>query len=233
MDSKFAFALSGLRTIATGVKASSDTEATLTLLGITNKFQLNRLATTLMGLSIGDRVRIIAGDSKDINSKFFIAKTTKTDVAGTAKISKANSANPSITGIDMTFNYAGVWSVLLQGDADAVELGYEALAAKGLVIKGETKSSVVDGTAKGGGNVRWRATKNVKMTLVSVGEHEVGGVVYDLYVLTDYVKTDKTKEELESAIAEKASNKAANVDADEEEEEEEDEEVEEDDDDEQ
>ena len=220
MESKFASALKGLRIVATGIKASNDTEPTITLLGIPNKFQLNRLATALMGLKVGDRIRIIAGESDDINTKFYIAKTAVTDATG-AKISKANSSNPAKEGIDMTFNYSGIWGILLQGDASAVELGYEALIAKGLVIKGETK---------GGGNDKYRSTVNVKLTLEAVGTHEIDGVEFELFALTSYVKTEKTADEIAESAA--PSTKADKVsddapDAQEEEEEEEEDETEE------
>jgi hypothetical protein len=200
MESKFASALKNLRIVATGIKASNDTEPTLTLLGIPNKFQLNRLATALMGLKVGDRIRIIAAESDDINTKFYIAKTADTDATG-AKISKANSQNPAKEGIDMTFNYSGIWGILLQGEASAVELGYEALIAKGLVIAGVTK---------GGGNDKYRSTVNVKLTLESVGKYPIDGVEFDLFALTAYAKTEKSDEELAEVVSPKDSS---NVDA--------------------
>ena len=66
------------------------------------------------------------------------------------------------------------------------------MEAKGLVVKGVTKGLVKDGVVKGGGNDSWRSTKNVKLTLESVGKHLIGDVEYDLYVLTNYTSTDKT-----------------------------------------
>lgn len=196
MESKFKSALQFLKPVATGTKASNDTVPTVTLLGIPNKFQLNRLATKALDLNIGDRIRIFDNKgAESLDERFFIAKTNADDPAS-AKISRANSGNKASSGVDMTFNYAGVWSTLVQGDVEAVELGYDALAEKGCVIKGTTT----------GGREKYRATKTIKLEVVEVGETEIEGVTYKVSVLTNFKSTDKSPEELEQEM--KASEKA-------------------------
>ena len=196
MESKFSNVLSFLKPVQTGTKASNDTVPTITLLGIPNKFQLNRLATKALDLNIGDRVRIFdAGKhASNLNERFFIAKTAPEDTAS-AKIGRANSGNKSDSGVDMTFNYSGVWTVLVQGDVEAVELGSDALVEKGCMIKGVTA----------GGREKYRATKVVKLEIEEVGDAEIDGVTYKLFVLTNFKSVDKTAEELEDEMAEKTT----------------------------
>jgi hypothetical protein len=197
MESKFISALQFLKPVATGTKASNDTVPTVTLLGIPNKFQLNRLATKALDLNIGDRIRIFDNkNAESLDERYFIAKTSVEDPAS-AKIGRANSGNKASSGVDMTFNYAGVWSSLVQGEVDAVELGYDALAEKDCVIKGTTT----------GGREKYRATKTIKLEIVEVGEAEIEGVTYKVHVMTNFKSTDKTPEELEEEM--KASEKAA------------------------
>jgi hypothetical protein len=199
MESKFIAALQFLKPVATGTKASNDTVPTITLLGIPNKFQLNRLATKELDLSIGDRVRIFDNkQAASLDERFFIAKTTVEDPAS-AKIGKANSGNKAESGVDMTFNYAGVWSALVQGEVDAVELGPDALVEKGCMIKGTTA----------GGREKYRATKTIKLEIQLVGDAEIEGVTYKVYVMTNFKSDEKSDEELAAEMETKAKVDAA------------------------
>lgn len=202
MESKFKAALAFLKPVAVGTKASNDTVPTLTLLGIPNKFQLNRLATKALDLNIGDRVRIFdAGKhAESLDDRYYIAKTSVDDPAS-AKIGRANSSNKAESGVDMTFNYAGVWSTLVQGDVEAVEMGYDALAEKGCVVKGSTA----------GGRDKYRATKTIKLEVQEVGEAEIEGITYKMFVLTNFKSTEKSPEEIEEEMKESAKAETEKV----------------------
>ena len=65
MESKFFSALKNLKVIPTGTKASNDVVPTVTLLGIPNRFQLNKLASIALDLKVGDR---IVGVGQGVNS---------------------------------------------------------------------------------------------------------------------------------------------------------------------
>ena len=204
-SSKFNVAALNLVPVATGVKASNDVLPTLTVQGIPNKFQLNRLATVAMGLKTGDRVRIFNNkNAENINEKFFIAKVAEDDATG-AKVNRSNSTTKQTEGIDMAFNYSGVWSVCLQGDPTAAELGFEALEAKGLVIIGKTS----------GGQVRQRATVDVKFVVEEVGAMVIDGVTLEMFALTGYIATAKSEEDVKAALDAKTANDAAGNDYDE------------------
>ena len=192
MESKFKGILSQLAPVATGTKASNDTVPTITVLNIPNKFQLNRLATDLMGLKVEDRVRIFQFSADaDLNERYFIAKTSADDLSA-AKTAASNSATKAKSGIDMAFSYSGVWSVLIQNEVGATELGYEAMVEKGCVVKGETS----------GNNVRYRSANAVKLEVQEVGPAVIEGVEYErVFVLTNYKCTAKTAEELAADLA--------------------------------
>lgn len=193
-SSKFDLGKLNLVAVQTGVKGSNDVEPTLTLQGIPNKFQLNRLATKLIGLKVKDRVNIFNNkDAKDINEKYFLAKVAKDGKLG-AKVNRSNSTTKLEEGIDMAFNYSGVWGVCLQGDPNAAELGYEALEAKGLVVSGKTS----------GGKGRWRSAIDVKFTVEEAGTAEIDGVTYELFALTNYTASPKSEDELEKVKTESA-----------------------------
>lgn len=198
MESKFAKSLSNLRSVPTGTKASNDTVPTVTVLGIPNKFHINRLATVMMGLTIKDRVRIFDNkEAESLDERYFIAKTSQDDPAS-AKLGKANSGNKSETGIDMSFNYSGVWSILVQGKHDAVEMGYDALVASGVVVKGATSS----------GREKYRAASAIKLEVVYAGTATIDEIEYEVYALTNYKATRKSDEELASELAAAAKKEA-------------------------
>jgi hypothetical protein len=214
MESKFSKALAGLRTVPTNQKASNDTAPTITCLGIPNKLQINRLAAAEMGLKLGDRVRIFDfKDAESMNERFFIAKTTADD-PNSAKVGKANSGTSSEVGIDLAFNYAAVWSVLVQGDPKAVELGYDAMVEKGCCVKGETVT----------GRPKYRSTKVVKVGIEVASDEpaEIEGRVYEkVFAFVNYSSTNRSAEDIakdmeKAAAKEEDSNDASDVDFEEE-----------------
>lgn len=194
MESKFKAMLSKLKPVNTGTKASNDVIPTITVLGIPNKFNLNRLATDLMGLRVGNRVKMFDldkdGVDNAIDERFFIAKASDTDNTA-AKVAASNSAVKSESGVDMAFNYAGIWSCLVQGEQGAIELGYEAMCEKDVVVKGETS----------GNNVRYRSAYAVKLEVQPVGPAVIEDVEYEMvYVLTNIKRTRKSAEELATEV---------------------------------
>ena len=184
--SKFAGVLANLKPVSTGVKPTNVTVPLITANPIPNKFFINRLAGSTMGLKVGSRVKIFDNPSADgFDGRFFIAKTVEED-PGAAKIGKANSSIASEEGIDFSFSYAGIWSIMVQDKFDAVELGQDALVEQGCAVKGKT----------GGGNDKYRANKEVSYKIEHVGVQKIGDFEYDLYVLVDRKVSEKTEEEL-------------------------------------
>lgn len=205
MESKFKSMLAQLNPINTGTKASNDTAPTLTVLGIPNKFQLNRLATDLMGLKVEDRVKIFEfNKDENFNQRYFIAKADKNDTSA-AKVAASNSQVKATSGIDMAFNYSGVWSCLVQGEVGSTELGYDAMVEKGCVVKGVTT----------GNKVRYRAAVSIKLDVQEVGPASIDGVDYGMvYVLTNYRSSEKSIDDLndEEAVTNEPVQEAVEVD---------------------
>lgn len=214
--SKFAGVLGNLKPVSTGVKPTNVTTPLVTANPIPNKFFLNRLAGKMLGLKVGSRVKIFNNeDAEDFDGRFFISKTVEED-PGAAKIGKANSGISSEEGIDFSFSYAGIWSIMVQDKHDAVELGQDALVEAGCAVKGKT----------GGGNDKYRANKEVSYKIEHVGPVKIGEFDYDMYVLVDRKVVEKSEEELLRTIEpkEKAAGDApegtdADVQSNEEEEE--------------
>jgi hypothetical protein len=204
MESKFKSSILGklanATPVVTGTKASTDVKPVLNVNGIPNKFSINKLAAEAMGLEVGSRVRIFdLGTESPINERFVITKVADDDNSA-AKCAATNSNTKATKGIDLAFNYSGVWAILVQGTEGAVNLSYEALCEAEYVIAGKTS----------GGNNRYRATNKIKMDIEPIGNGIIAGVEYDnLFVLTNYKATPKTAEELQSELKEKPATKAS------------------------
>ena len=184
--SKFAGVLAGLKPVSTGVKPTNVTTPLITANPIPNKFFMNRLAGKEMGLVVGSRVKIFDNpQAESFDGRFFISKTVEED-PGAAKIGKANSSISSEEGIDFSFSYAGIWSIMVQDKFDAVELGQDALVDMGCAVKGKT----------GGGNDKYRALKEVSYAIEHVGPVKIGDFDYDMWALVERKVTEKSAEDL-------------------------------------
>lgn len=171
-----------------GTRQTTDLNPTLRLLTTNNRFQLNKLATQAMGVSVGDCVRIWENPSAEsINEKFFIAQVPET-TPGAAALTKANSANAATKDVDMCFNYSGTWGNMLQGFAGK-DASAEALVESGLVVKSVTKTGVSV----------YRAAKNVIFNLEALGEQKIKGVTYNLFALTSFAEVEANLKGLDSS----------------------------------
>jgi len=201
--SKFAGALANLKPVSTGVKPTNVTTPLITANPIPNKFFINRLAGTKMGLVVGSRIKIFDNpQAESFDGRFFISKTVEED-PGAAKIGKANFGISSEDGIGFSFSYAGIWSIMVQDNFNAIELGQDALVDMGCAVKGKT----------GGGNDKYRALKEVSYAIEHVGPVKIGDFDYDMWVLVDRKVTEKTEEEMLRTV-EKAVKPATDKTAD-------------------
>lgn len=127
--------LSKLNAIARGVKSSNDTRPAVTTGRAINKFTMNASASQLMGCGHGDRVVMFAlPDAESINEKFFIAVSV-----GSEGCKLASAGGTKGAGRPQAFNYASIWSQMLQQDVDAAPCGEAALVEKGLMAEVPTQ----------------------------------------------------------------------------------------------
>ncbi len=155
-----------------GTKVSSATRPELILNPTFNKFSLNALASNLMKLQNGDFVTILINDqATNINEMYFITKGIGEEAQ--AKLASVNKAKGY--GRVLNFNYSGIYSKMLQGTTDAMELSPEGLEEKGLVAK-----RVTDGD-----NVAFTALKKVHFELGEAIEAEIEGEDRTMYPLTN------------------------------------------------
>lgn len=127
--------LSKLNAIARGVKSSNDTRPAITTGRAINKFTMNASASQLMGCGHGDRVVMFAlPDAESINEKFFIAVSV-----GSEGCKLASAGGTKGVGRPQAFNYASIWSQMIQQDVKAVPCGEAVLVEKGLMAEVPTQ----------------------------------------------------------------------------------------------
>ena len=130
---KSKFTLKSLEVVAckSGERVSNDVIPTIETSSQLNKFRINKLASELMGVVAGNRVKIFATGSDEIDGKYLlvVASDEAQDAAKLASPTKANGF-----GVQQ-FNYAGVWSKIAQGTADAQEKSGAALVEEGSAIQ--------------------------------------------------------------------------------------------------
>lgn len=127
--------LSKLNAIARGVKSSNDTRPAITTGRAINKFTMNASASHEMSVGHGDRVVMFAmPDADNINEKFFIAASV-----GSEGCKLASAGGTKGTGRPQAFNYASIWSQMVQMDVNAAPCGEAVLVEKGLMTEVATQ----------------------------------------------------------------------------------------------
>jgi hypothetical protein len=130
---KSKFTLSSLEVSAckSGERVSNDVIPTIETSSQLNKFRINKMASELMNVVAGNRVKIFTTSSDDINGKYLlvVAADEAQDAAKLASPTKAKGHSVQ------QFNYAGVWSKIAQGTADAQEKSGAALVEEGVAVQ--------------------------------------------------------------------------------------------------
>lgn len=192
-DVKFGGALK-LRSIESGKKAVTAVRAELILNPTYNKFTLNSIASELLKVQNGDYVAILVNDdSTSIDDKFFIVKTSDTSKALLASTKKHEGI-----GRNVTFNYSGVYSQILQF-ANNIKDGI-ALSAKEL-----TKLNLMQERETPNGSTAYSALKTVKSELVAVNDGDGNVMTIDenpVFSLCNIEIEDYTPRELTGELTE-------------------------------
>ena len=135
-----------------GTKASTSSRPELVVTPTFNKLDLNPLASQKLGLEAGDYVTLLVnGNATTVDEMYLITKGIGDE--GQSKL--ASVGNKSGTGRKLTFSYSGVYSKMLQGKVDAIEMSAEGLSELGLMEKRVTQSD----------NTAYSATKKVHFGL--------------------------------------------------------------------
>lgn len=132
--SKFSLggAMSSIVSVKSGERVSNETVPYVTTASQLNKFTINKPAAELMGLVSERRVKLLITGLPVAEGRYLLAISTDEDSTA------AKVANPS--GADgygsLLFNYAGIWSKMVQYDVeDAKEKSIEAFEAEGVAVK--------------------------------------------------------------------------------------------------
>lgn len=131
--SKFSLSMdatSDIVAVKSGERVCNDTLPTIETASQINKFRINKLASELLGVTPGMRIKILVTKSTAMDGKYLVVVAPDTD-ASSAKV--ASAAGKDGYG-SMLFNYAGIWSRMTQATVDALELGGEAFVEQGVAV---------------------------------------------------------------------------------------------------
>ena len=169
-----------------GTRVTSSSTPELTLVPTFNKLSLNPAASKKLGWENGDYVSIVTNDgAESFDEMYFITKGI-----GEGNQSKLSALNnkPGV-GRMLSFNYAGVYSRMLQGTPDALEASPDGLARDGLVQKRVTE----------GGKVAYTAMKKVFFKIGEPIEVEINDETVEVYPLTNARFEDFTPQSAEAS----------------------------------
>lgn len=128
---KSKFSLSSMKVVAvkSGERVSNDTIPVLETASQLNKFKLNKLASETLGVTGGNRVKLLISGEESIDGKYLLAIAADDD-SSAAKLAVAAKGASGFTVLQ--FNYAGIWSKVMQADVDAIEKSGATLVAEGI-----------------------------------------------------------------------------------------------------
>lgn len=137
---KSKFSLSSMKVVAvkSGERVSNDTIPTLETASQLNKFKLNKLASETLGVTGGNRVKLLISGEESIDGKYLLAIASDDD-SSAAKLAVAAKGATGYTVLQ--FNYAGIWSKVMQADVEAIEKSGQTLVAEGVAIFREGKGA--------------------------------------------------------------------------------------------
>lgn len=155
-----------------GTKASTSSRPELVVTPTFNKLDLNPLASQKLGLEAGNYVTILVNNNATtVDEMYFITE----GLGGEGQSKLASVGNKPGTGRKLTFSYSGVYSKMLQGKVDAIEMSSEGLSELNLMEKRVTATD----------NVAYSATKKVHFEVGDGVEVEIDGEERVIYPLTN------------------------------------------------
>lgn len=164
-----------------GAKSSDETRPEIIATTMPNKFQLNRLASRMLGLETGNRVKIVIDDdATDINEMYYlvVANEKDGDAAKLASVGKEKGI-----GRVLVFNFSGVWSRMIQMKVDASELSAKALSELGFTTARQTVQN--EGSTAEPKLVYSSKTKVFGEIIDTTVDMEIEGAVYHMYAVTN------------------------------------------------
>jgi hypothetical protein len=175
-----------LNVVPNATRPSNETRAELFTNNKMGKLSLNKSATSLMGVETGDFVKIITNsEAKDIDDAFYVVVSN--DETG-CKLSNRGEKTEGV-GLSQDFSCAGVWSIMVQKNPKAIQLGEDALFKLGILTE-VTTTRRLDGTKCYSKLLKERVSFKVSVVTDENDEPlknvEIGNEVYSrLYSLTE------------------------------------------------
>ena len=138
--SKFSLSSMAVTAVKSGERVSNDVIAICETASQLNKFKLNKLASELMGLVAGNRVKFLISGETSIDGKYLLAVASDDD-ASAAKVAAAVKGTKGATVLQ--FNFAGIYSKIMQADVDAIEKNGATLVKEGIAkfVEGKGKAA--------------------------------------------------------------------------------------------
>ena len=168
--SKFSLGKIGVASVKSGERIANETIAVVETASQMNKFRLNKLASEALNVTSGNRVKLLITEMEEMDGKYLIAKAPDTDTTAAKLLSP--------TGKDsfgsLLFNYAGVWSRMIQMTPDAKEKGGDALVIDGIAIE------------RGKGN--FYIDKKVAYEIVEIEDFDAENPLVDPFTGVEYTK---------------------------------------------
>lgn len=140
-EKKSKFSLGGVSVVPvkSGERMTTESVAIVETSAQLNKFRINKLASEMLNVVSGDRVKIFITGMKTMDGKYLIAKGVEKDTTSAKVISPTKSEGYG----SLLFNYSGVWSRMVQCDnPDAQEKNSAYFVEAGEAIENKTKTSI-------------------------------------------------------------------------------------------
>ena len=137
---KSKFSLSSMKVVAvkSGERVYNDVIAIVETASQLNKFKLNKLASETLGVVGGNRIKLLISGEETIDGKYLLAIAADDD-SSAAKLAYAAKGASGYSVLQ--FNYAGIWSKVMQADVDAIEKSGQTLVAEGVAKFSEGKGA--------------------------------------------------------------------------------------------
>jgi hypothetical protein len=187
-----------LSVIRPGQKVSNYTAAEVSTTPTVNKFNMNPLASSKLGVKAGDKIYLIEDtNSDDLNAKYYIGKTS--NPKGVLLTSPTKSVND---GVALAFSYSVIWGKILQAKDDAVDLPIGMLVKEGLVAerviikKDKDGNPILDADGNETTTTTYSALKKVFFELGESVDAEIEGEDITLFQLTNHRVESHTPRQL-------------------------------------
>lgn len=162
----FDFSNVDLQEVKTKTRTTSDDKPYITTSTTPGRFNMNGLASQMLGTKSGDKVSFFEdGRIKDLDARFFIyAKETANCAA------LYSPAKSTAVGSALAFNLAGAYSRILQGDPITAELSMEKLEEKNLAV---SRASAVNPKKRNYSALQVTRFELIEGPVVTIGEEDV------------------------------------------------------------